>query len=49
MSDGSGQVAVFVEAGKRRIFASALDWPGRARPGPTEEAAIAALAEYLPR
>jgi hypothetical protein len=49
MTDRSGQVAVFVEAGTRRVFASALDWPGWARPGKSEEAAIAALAEYRPR
>ncbi len=49
MSDAAGQVAVYIEAGKRRVFASALDWPGWARPGKTEELAIATLADYLPR
>jgi hypothetical protein len=42
-------IAVFVEAGGRRVFASALDWPGWARSGKTEELAVAALADYLPR
>ena len=42
-------VAVFIEAGGRRVFASALDWPGWARSGKTEELAVAALADYLPR
>jgi hypothetical protein len=48
MAKGS-QIGVFVEAGKRRVFASALDWPGWARSGKTEELAVATLAEYLPR
>jgi hypothetical protein len=43
------KVAVFVEAGPRRVFASALDWPGWARSGKSEELAVAALADYLPR
>ncbi len=42
-------VAVFIEAGARRVFASALDWPGWARSGKSDELAVAALAEYLPR
>ena len=42
-------IAVFIEAGGRRVFASALDWPGWARSGKTEELAVAALADYLPR
>jgi hypothetical protein len=42
-------VAVFVEAGARRVFASALDWPGWARSGKSEDLALAALADYLPR
>lgn len=43
------EVAVFVEAGQRRVFASALDWPGWARRDKTEELALEALASYLPR
>jgi hypothetical protein len=42
-------IAVFTEAGARRVFASALDWPGWARSGKSEELALAALADYLPR
>jgi hypothetical protein len=46
----SGQrIEVFIEAGRKRVFASALDWPGWARSGKTEELAIAALDDYLPR
>jgi hypothetical protein len=40
---------VFIEAGARRVFASALDWPGWARSGKSEELAVVALADYLPR
>jgi hypothetical protein len=49
MSDPAGQIAVFIEPGKMRVFASALDWPGWARPGKTEEAAVMTLTDYLPR
>jgi hypothetical protein len=41
--------AVVVETGKRRVFAGALDWPGWCRAGKDEEAALAALAAYVPR
>lgn len=42
-------IGVFIEAGKTRVFASALDWPGWARRAKTEELAVEALADYLPR
>lgn len=42
-------VRVFVEAGKRRVFASALEWPGWCRSGRDEDAALEALAAYGPR
>jgi hypothetical protein len=45
----SNQIDVFVESGNRRVFASALDWPGWARSAKTEDLAVAALADYLPR
>lgn len=48
-SGGPDQVAVYVEAGLRRTFAAALDWPGWARSGRDEPAALAALAAYAPR
>jgi hypothetical protein len=38
-----------VEVGGTRVFASALDWPGWCRAGRDEHAALAALADYLPR
>lgn len=40
---------VAVEAGAKRSFASALDWPGWSRSGPSTEAAIESLLEYAPR
>ena len=40
---------VVVEAGAKRVFASALDWPGWARAGRDEESALEALADYAPR
>jgi len=40
---------VFVETGKTRTFASALDWPGWSRRGRDEHEALASLADYLPR
>jgi hypothetical protein len=44
-----GKIAVFIEPGHKWVFASALDWPGWARRGRTEELAVGALDDYLPR
>jgi hypothetical protein len=49
MAKASDEIEVFVESGNRRVFASALDWPGWARSAKTEELAVEALADYLPR
>jgi hypothetical protein len=43
------QLAVALEGTGRRVFASALDWPGWSRSGKTDEAAIEALLAYAPR
>lgn len=40
---------VYLEVGRKRAFACALDWPGWCRSGKTEEAALEALATYVPR
>ena len=40
---------VYLEIGSKKIFASAADWPGWCRSGKGEEAALEALASYLPR
>jgi hypothetical protein len=44
-----GKLPVYIEAGTKRVFATALDWPGWCRSGRTEEAAIRALVDYAPR
>jgi len=40
---------VYLEVGKRRVFACAVDWPGWCRAGKTEEAALSALGAAAPR
>jgi len=45
----SDPVRIYTEGGPKRTFAVALDWPGWARSGKGEEAAIEALDAYLPR
>jgi hypothetical protein len=42
-------VKVFIEVGKKRIFAGAVDWPGWCRSGRDEKSAIQALIDYGPR
>jgi hypothetical protein len=45
----SGTITVVVETGKRRVFASAVDWPGWCRSGPGEQLALENLARYAAR
>ncbi len=40
---------ILVEATPKKVFASALDWPGLARSGRDESAALIALAAAMPR
>jgi hypothetical protein len=40
---------VYLEAGSKRVFACAIDWPGWCRSGPDEETALQNLLEYGPR
>jgi hypothetical protein len=42
-------IRVLLETTPRRAYASALDWPGLARPGRDETAALEALEAALPR
>src|SRR5262249_5450543 len=49
MTRASSKIAVYLEAGQKRIFAGALDWPGWSRSGRDEASALAALAAYGPR
>jgi hypothetical protein len=44
-----GIVAVSVEATPKKVFATAVDWPGWSRSGKTEELALAALADHARR
>jgi hypothetical protein len=49
MRKTSEDTRVVIEVGRRRVFASALDWPGWSRSGRDEPAALAALATAAPR
>lgn len=40
---------VYLEIGKKRVFAGALEWPGLSRSGRSEAEALAALDQYWPR
>ena len=42
-------IPVYIEVGTKRVFASALDWPGWTRAGKDERAALEAMAAYAPR
>jgi hypothetical protein len=42
-------LAVYLEVARRRTFAGAIEWPGWARSGKTEDDALAALVDYGPR
>lgn len=42
-------IKVYLEIGKKRTFAGALDWPGWCRSGPDEESALQVLVDYGPR
>ena len=42
-------VPVYLEAGRTRVFACSLDWPGWCRRAKTDEEALDALATYAPR
>lgn len=42
-------IEVYLEIGKKRTFASAIDWPGWCRSGRDEGSALQALFDYGPR
>jgi hypothetical protein len=48
-ADRAGPTAVYLEVGRKRFFACALDWPGWCRSGKNEELALEALQAYFPR
>lgn len=45
----TNKINVYLEAGSRRTFAAALDWPGWCRIGRDENAALQSLFDYGPR
>ncbi len=45
----NGTIPVYLEAGKTRVFACSLDWPGWCRRAKTDEEALDVLAAYAPR
>jgi hypothetical protein len=45
----SKKILIYLELGKKRAFAGALDWPGWCRSGKDEAAALQALVDYAPR
>jgi hypothetical protein len=49
MARPSKQLDVYLEVGTKRVFAGAVDWPGWARSGRDEEAALQALIDHGPR
>ena len=49
MASKKGQIEVYLEVGRRKVFAGALDWPGWCRSAGDEGAALATLAAYAPR
>jgi hypothetical protein len=42
-------IEVYFQMGRTRVFACAVDWPGWCRRAKADEAALDALAEYVPR
>ncbi len=43
------QIDVYLEAGEKKVFACAVDWPGWSRAGRDEALALQALFDYAPR
>jgi hypothetical protein len=48
-TEGHEATSVYLEAGRKRVFACAPAWPGWCRSGKSEADALAALAEYAGR
>src|SRR5262245_47672362 len=49
MAQSPQTIDVYLEIGKKRTFAGAIDWPGWCRIGRDEDAALQALADSAPR
>jgi hypothetical protein len=46
---GMPRIAVYIESGKKKTFAGAVDWPGWCRRGKNAQGAMQALIDYAPR
>jgi len=42
-------INVYIETGKKKVFTSAVDWPGWSRAGRDEDQALQVLFDYAPR
>jgi hypothetical protein len=49
MARALDKISVYLEIGKKRTFAGAIDWPGWCRSGSDEPSALQALFDYGPR
>jgi hypothetical protein len=49
MAGSQTQIDIYLEIGKKRTFAGAVEWPGWCRSGRNEESALQALFDYGPR
>lgn len=49
MAQASNKIEVYLEIGKKKTFAGALEWPGWGRSGRDEASALQALLDYGPR
>jgi hypothetical protein len=49
MARSLNKIDVYLEIGKKRTFAGAIDWPGWCRSGRDESSALEALFDYGPR
>jgi hypothetical protein len=49
MAQSSPKIEVYLEIGKKRTFAGAVEWPGWCRAGRDEAAALQVLFDYGPR
>ncbi len=45
----AGPISIYLEIGEKRVFASALKWPGWTRSAKDEQTALESLAAYEPR
>ena len=49
MAKKANAINVYIEAGKAKTFAAALDWPGWCRSARDEDSALQTLLDYAPR